>query len=222
MLALILIITIGALLIATGLIIYGIYLLLQKEQNNKPKGNPIWMIIGGICLAIIFTPNALAFLNDSNLGLGGLFKSKSQILFETRDYEEAKALIDSGADVNYQTDEYGHSTVLLEAVKESDKQITLLLIQNGADVNTGDFGDMTPLHFAVLNDDAQIAKLLIDNGANLDATDFEGNTPLHYAQGENSELFKILKESGANPNITNDDNQTPLEKHQNDQNTYHH
>ena len=37
MLALILIITIGALLIATGLIVYGIYLLLQKEQNNKPK-----------------------------------------------------------------------------------------------------------------------------------------------------------------------------------------
>ena len=35
MLALILIITIGALLIATGLIIYGIYLLLQKEQNNE-------------------------------------------------------------------------------------------------------------------------------------------------------------------------------------------
>ena len=222
MIAPLLIITIGALLIATGIIIYGVYLLLQKEHHNKSRGNAIWMIIGGICLAIIFTPNALAFLNDSNLGLGGLFKNKSQKLFETRDYENAKALIDSGADVNYRTDEYGHSTVLLEAVKESDEQITLLLIKNGADVNAGDLGDMTPLHFAVLNGDVQIAEILIDNGANLDATDFEGNTPLHHAQGETSDLFKILKERGANPNIKNDNNQTPLEKHQNEQETFHH
>ena len=64
MLALILIITIGALLIATGLIIYGIYLLLKTEQEKKSKQNAVWMIIGGICLGIIFTPNALALLNS--------------------------------------------------------------------------------------------------------------------------------------------------------------
>ena len=63
MIALILIITIGALLIATGIIFYGVYLLLQKEHNNKSKGNAIWMIIGGICLATVFTPNAFSLLD---------------------------------------------------------------------------------------------------------------------------------------------------------------
>ena len=65
--AFILLITAGALFIATGLIVCGVYLLLKKEQEKKSKQNAVWMIIGGICLGIIFAPNALALLNSGLL-----------------------------------------------------------------------------------------------------------------------------------------------------------
>ena len=49
---LILLVTIGALLIAAGLIICGFYLFLQKEREKKSTGKA--MAIGGISLAIFF------------------------------------------------------------------------------------------------------------------------------------------------------------------------
>ena len=58
---LILLVTIGALLIAAGLIICGFYLFLQKEREKKSTGKA--MAIGGISLAIFFTPNVLFFLD---------------------------------------------------------------------------------------------------------------------------------------------------------------
>ena len=74
-------------------------------------------------------------------------------------------------------------TVLLNIGESGGKEVTELLIANGADVNVADMALMTPLHFAVVFDHKEIAELLIANGADVNANDIGGGTPLDYANG---------------------------------------
>jgi len=81
----------------------------------------------------------------------------------------AKALIDSGADLNGRTGKQGW-TPLHTAIFQGDLAVTEFLIGQGVDVNArGDQGE-TPLHLAALNGLKEKAAFLIANGADINAT----------------------------------------------------
>merc|ERR1712115_712656 len=60
-----------------------------------------------------------------------------------------------------------------------------LLINAGADVNSGDFEGTTPLHFATMNGRAPAVQLLVEAGADPSRVDNKGVSPLDYATFRN-------------------------------------
>ena len=128
------------------------------------------------------------------------------------DADKVKGLLDQGANVNAEFDEYG--TTPLHMVLSSsppNKQIAKLLIERGAKLNAKAPFGMTPLHFAIREDEQEIVRLLIDKNADLNAKNNNGNDPLHFAVKEaKPEIVKILIEANADLNAKNSDGDSPL------------
>ena len=95
------------------------------------------------------------------------------------------------------------------AVQSGQKDKTLLLIKNGADVNSIiNSGGWTPLHRAANYGHTEITKLLIDAGANLNAKIKigvgAGSTPLGRAIHRNHpNIVKLLIDAGVDANREN-------------------
>jgi glycerophosphoryl diester phosphodiesterase len=91
-------------------------------------------------------------------------------------------------------------TALMDAVVNNQKEIVILLLENGSDVNAKEKSGWTALHWAVHYNRNDIAKLLIEKGADINAetTDGYGQTPLSLALKENmTDIAKILIKRGA-------------------------
>lgn len=134
------------------------------------------------------------------------------------DVNQAKRLIQAGANVNEKFDVYGtgFKPLCFSAPGQSDhRQMVQLLLSMGADVNAGcDIPDNpTPLHLVSnqftfisgtsTHNSVLMAKLLIENKANVNAiTSVTKRTPLMMAslQG-NTELVKLLIQNGADSSM---------------------
>ena len=134
----------------------------------------------------------------------------------TGNHEAVKQHLASGADVNA-TDMIGRTPlhyaagVLYKEWVEGEnaeglvvrtKEITELLIANGADVNAkDDVLEFTPLHLAAEYGHKEIAESLIAKGADVNAKTNSGRTPLHLAayHGQ-TEIVELLIAKGADVN----------------------
>ncbi len=128
------------------------------------------------------------------------------------DLETVKALIQSKADVNAQTD--AGWTPLKVAVMEMKPEIVKALIAAGADVNAQDpksqvsalmlaaDGGMEKRGFPSLSlASGEIVKMLLDAHADVNAVSSKGETPLHFAAGFGEpEIVKTLIAAGVNVN----------------------
>jgi len=162
-------------------------------------------------------------------------------LFEaikSEDIHKIRELIDKGADVNAK-DQYKQSALwcalmnpfsrkfnLDHKTKEAQesfrksKEITMLLIEKGADVNVKETEwKKTVLHNAASFGWKDIVKAAIDKGADINARiRWTGETPLHYAffnagsADDNARLktVKLLIDNGADPNIKTKEGETPI------------
>jgi len=105
----------------------------------------------------------------------------------------------SGTDVNAEDDLYG-DTPLLWAAGFGHKEVAVLLIAKGADVNAKDEEAATPLHWAAYKGHKEIAKLLIAKGANVNAMAggrLQSKTPLDFAESkEHKETADLLRKHG--------------------------
>jgi len=129
------------------------------------------------------------------------------------DLAGVQAELDKGVDVNAkdENDEAGW-TPLHRAAQKGHKEITELLIANGADVNAKEEDGWTPLHYAALNGHKEIAELLIAKGADVNAKEEDGWTPLHYAAyGGHKETAELLIAKGADVNAKTNNGITPLD-----------
>lgn len=94
-----------------------------------------------------------------------------------------------------------------KAVSHDDRKATLLLIENGANVNSADCQGQTPLYWASVRE----CKVLLNNGADINYHNFLGQTPLHDAAREaDYRLVKYLLIRGANVNARDNKLRTPL------------
>ena len=91
------------------------------------------------------------------------------------------------------------TTALMISVESGNWEITKLLIEAGAKINTVNSGGFTPLHLAALHGSSDVANILIENGAEIDAVNHDGQTPLHVASSNVCiKMIKILVDHGAN------------------------
>ena len=107
--------------------------------------------------------------------------------------------------------EEGGRALLFEALREDQRNMVLLLIDNGVDVNIKDEHRFTPLHCAAQQGYSEIAELLIAKGANVNSTNLMGETPLHTAVlGGHKDVIEVLLAGGADVDAENLIRRTPL------------
>jgi ankyrin repeat protein len=131
--------------------------------------------------------------------------------------EVAKFLINAGADVNISA--IDGTTAILDAA-ESSKEITLMLVDKGADINArrdDGRGIFTSCIFGILMGvtDIELAEFMLSKGADVNEAatsgDVEGWAAIHYAASNgNEELIKFLIKKGADVNAKTADGKTPL------------
>ncbi|MHC4434820.1 MAG: ankyrin repeat domain-containing protein [Planctomycetota bacterium] len=96
------------------------------------------------------------------------------------------------------------STPLFKSLEAEQTDMTLLLIERGAEVNVRDNRGFTPLHCAATEGHKAVAELLIAKGAELDASDRMGRTALHMAvEAGHNEVVELLLAAGADVNAEN-------------------
>jgi cytohesin len=114
---------------------------------------------------------------------------------ENRLLEIAKLLILKGADTNA-TDVNGDTPLHLARTTE----MTALLIENGAKVDSRNQRKEQPIHRAAFDGDIGRIKILLAHGADLNAADNDDETPLDKAAfWERREMMIFLLDQGARP-----------------------
>ncbi len=92
------------------------------------------------------------------------------------DSDSLMLLIEQGADVNYKSEIIKISALHWAAGLGHTEMATILLDQ-GADINTGDENGSTAMHWAALFGRPLVAALLIERGADLARPNNDGATP---------------------------------------------
>uniref|UniRef100_A0ABD2XF55 Uncharacterized protein n=1 Tax=Trichogramma kaykai TaxID=54128 RepID=A0ABD2XF55_9HYME len=115
-------------------------------------------------------------------------------------------------------DRFGN-TLLQLALTRRHRNLSELLLRNGADANLTNAEGLTPLQIICKSDhDDDLAEIFfkVNNDmkqtVNIDVQDELGNTPLHLAvqQGNKKKVLGSLLENGANPNLVNAEGLTAL------------
>ncbi|KAL7629604.1 hypothetical protein AAE478_001126 [Parahypoxylon ruwenzoriense] len=110
-------------------------------------------------------------------------------------YEIVTALLDAGANINYQ-DEYGN-TALQFSCWNSNSRVTQLLLSRVPDVDRADNDNFTALTDAARRGATECLKLLLDAGANPEIESISGKRPLIRAADADDECFRLLLDRGA-------------------------
>ena len=117
----------------------------------------------------------------------------------------AQLLLDAGAEVNSRND-LG-STPLIEATSwpSGNKDMVLLLLQNGAEINSAAWNTgCTALHAAAFIHNFANAQVLLSAGADMELRNCWGNTPLICAMYQNNpKLVRLLLKHGARLDVHN-------------------
>ena len=128
---------------------------------------------------------------------------------KSNEFEAAKMLIATGADVNAR--DFAGATSLMIAARNGHTEIAQLLIAANADVNAINNEDKTALMLAAENGHTEIAQLLIDAHADVNASDYRGLTTLMWAaENGHTEIVKLLIAANADINASTNGGWTAL------------
>jgi hypothetical protein len=126
----------------------------------------------------------------------------------TKDFDFAKMLIATGADVNAR--DFAGATSLMIAARNGHTETAQLLIDANADVNASNNLRWTALMMAASNGHTETVKLLINKGADVNVINF-GITPLMIAADNGyTNIAQLLIAAGANVNARSNSGWTAL------------
>ena len=185
-------------------------------MTTKRKNHPLTIITVLFSLLLMFLVNANSVLAADRT------EQTSKLLLraiEGGDLETAQAMLDSGADINYNTGETNAFSCTFYNILKDYAGICRFLISHGIDVNMRFNDGRTPLMYSIRSPyhNAEAINVLIDNGSNIHALDNGGNTALHHATVEgfgNGEggrnIIVRLMSKGADINCKNKNGITPF------------
>jgi ankyrin repeat protein len=126
--------------------------------------------------------------------------------------EQVKQLIAQGANLNYQENKSGWTSLLHAAFEDFDKrkEIAQLLINAQADVDLQAKHGSTPLINASFSDSLKIANMLIAAKANLDLADSRGLTALMWSSYDDPKITLALIKARANLLLEDEEGNTAL------------
>lgn len=102
-------------------------------------------------------------------------------------------------------------TGLYLAVDCQKYEVTRVLLETGAVVDTPSLNGRIPLHAACSNGDLKTVKLLLDSGSAVTTRDIRGSTPLHMSsEGGYVYISKLLIDRGADVNSLDGTHSSPL------------
>lgn len=121
-------------------------------------------------------------------------------------YEVTKSLISAGADVK------SDSLALAAALRGSNAQIAVLLLESGADINQRLYSDVTPLMLAVKYSNVSVVESLLARGVDVNARSSSNFTAIHLVpyNKEANKLAELLISKGAAMNTLAEDNISPF------------
>eukprot|EP00026_Physarum_polycephalum_P007585 Phypoly_transcript_07648.p1 GENE.Phypoly_transcript_07648~~Phypoly_transcript_07648.p1 ORF type:complete len:487 (+),score=88.56 Phypoly_transcript_07648:95-1555(+) len=125
--------------------------------------------------------------------------------------EVARKLLKYEADPEGATTIGNKTTPLIIAAKHGSVEITQMLIDHGANVNTARMDSVTPIFMAAQENHVEVLKMLIKAGANVDACTDDDATPLFMAAQEgHAESVEILLQNHAKMDAIYSNGNTPL------------
>ena len=98
----------------------------------------------------------------------------------------------------------GRAGELLQAARDGDAELAVMLVNSGADVRRTGVQGETALHWAAFHGLRGLARVLIAQGASVNARVHNGNTPLHQAAyNGHLEVVELLVAHGATVGASN-------------------
>lgn len=112
--------------------------------------------------------------------------------------DNAKLLLDRGADVSSRAKSKFRNTPLAVATLTGQVEVAKLLLARGADVLVRQAEGFTPLHLAALLGNMELVRLYLDHGAEINSRTDDGRTPLSEAmRGKRDAIAELLRTKGA-------------------------
>ncbi|MEZ0261421.1 MAG: ankyrin repeat domain-containing protein [Alphaproteobacteria bacterium] len=126
--------------------------------------------------------------------------------------EDIKKALDAGADAKGTAkDSYTERRMISWAAEDGRAEVIRLLVERGADPNSGEGGRYTPLMRVVTNGSSEAAKALLELGAKPEIKNYDGETPLLIAaKNGQGDIVRALVEHGADINARNAAGETAL------------
>lgn len=149
---------------------------LDTTKRNKKGESLIEKIISQNCFSLSQVSNILPYININKCDIKGYSPIAQAYLQDN--FKLVELFLINGGDPNCYYNSYDKTTLLMKAIDEVKRKYSLLLINEGANLNIQNLEGNTALHYAYRINDNEMINLLITMGADPNIENNDGKLPI--------------------------------------------